>query len=376
MRIVLDITPLDTGHRTRGVGTYMRGLLQGLQALNPPHEWILIAHTPSVQIARPMGARIIPLPRPRLGRLTALVTHQILMPIVLSRLDADLVHFPGISAHLSVTGVPWRVPLPFVVTVHDFTPLHMPELLHGRRVNHWWYARQRRWARRAERLICVSRATRDDAVRFLDVPATRCTVIYEGVDTRRFHPADAPRPDPPFILFVGGDFPNKNRDAALQAFARLTRETDLPHRLVLVGPNRRDDAELAARYPGLDLARVTRVPHLAPQELAARYRQADLFLFPSRHEGFGLPVLEAMASGTPVITSTAASLPEIAGDAAILVEPDDVEGLYEAMRRVLTDPELKRRLREAGLERAKRFTWTEAARQTVQVYEAIGRDAR
>jgi glycosyltransferase involved in cell wall biosynthesis len=333
-----------------------------------------VTHDPVGLPTLPPSFTVRWLPRPPLGRFTAFVTHQILMPALLSRLQADLIHFPGLSAHFSVAGLPWRVPGPFVATVHDFTPLYVPALLHGKRINHWWYARQRAWARRAARLICVSQATRDDAVRFLSVPPARCPVVYEGADASRFHPCDEPRPAPPFILFVGGDFPNKNREAVLRAFARLCRETNLPHRLVLVGPDDRSDAELAMRYPDLTLSQVDRMPQLPLEDLAARFRQADLFVFPSRHEGFGLPVLEAMASGTPVITSTASSLPEVAGEAALLVDPDDVSGLFEAMRRLLSDRGLWSRLRAAGLARAGHFTWAEAVRRTVEVYEdAISR---
>jgi glycosyltransferase involved in cell wall biosynthesis len=194
-------------------------------------------------------------------------------------------------------------------------------------------------------------------------------VIHEGVDSRRFHPSDESRPTPPFILFVGGDFPNKNRGNVIRAFAQLCRQTDLPHRLVLVGSDTLSHTELAMRYPGLDLARVRRVEYLSPEELARLFRQADLLVFPSRHEGFGLPVLEAMASGTPVITSTVSSLPEVAGDAALLVDPDDVDGLCQAMERVLRDRALWAQLQAAGLARARQFTWERTAQLTLQVYE-------
>jgi len=369
MRIALDATPLDTSHHTRGIGVYVQGLLQGLLTLKTEHIWLLITHVPSRHANLPPSWQTVWLPRPALGRLTALATHQLLLPALLQRLQADLVHFPSLSAHISVTGLPWRVPNPFVVTVHDFTPLHIPALLHGKRVNHWWYARQQAWACRAARLICVSQATYKDAVHFLRIPPERCKVIHEGVDSRRFYPLDEPRPMPPFILFVGGDFPNKNRGNVIRAFAQLCRQTDLPHRLVLVGSDTLSHAELAMRYPGLDLARVRRVQHLPPEELARLFRQADLFVFPSRHEGFGLPVLEAMASGTPVVTSTVSSLPEVAGDAALLVDPDDIDGLCQAMERVLRDRALWAQLQAAGLARARQFTWERTAQLTLQVYE-------
>ncbi len=370
MHIILDVTALATGHRLRGVGTYVRGLLAGILTLETSHRWTLIAHEPDALGALPSHVRIVRLPYPRLGRLTALATHQILLPVLLARLKADLVHFPGLAAHLSVTGLPWHVPLPFIVTIHDFTPFHVPELLHGNRLNGWWYARQRQWAAQAQCVICVSQATRDDAIRFLRVSLDRCPVVPEGVDGARFHPGDGTRSTSPYILFVGGNFPNKNRDVMLRAFAGICRDDSLPHRLVLVGPDDRADASLSAQYPGLDLSRVERLPQVATDQLAALYRGADLFVFPSRHEGFGLPVLEAMASGIPVITSTASSLPEVAGDAARLLDPDDVSGLSREIQTILNDRGVWQRLRDAGLARAQHFTWQETARRTVRIYES------
>ncbi len=368
VHIAFDCTPLETGHRTRGVGQYVRGLLTGLASLDLPYRWTLITHGAAEGRDGPRGARWVRLPRPRLGRLTALMTHQVLLPALLRRLRPDLMHFPCLSAHLSVTGVSAWAAAPFVVTVHDFTPLHMPALLHGQPLNHWWYARQRAWARRAARLICVSRATCEEAVRVLEVSSARCAVVYEGVDRALFHPEPGSRSGPPTILFVGGDYPNKNRGVALAAFAHLCRASALPHQLVLVGPDARTDAMLAEEFPGLDLSRVRRLQSVGGEALAQLYRQADLFVFPSHDEGFGLPVLEAMASGTPVITSTVSSLPEVAGEAALLVDPDDVDGLATAMEKVLCDRSLWETLRQAGLRRAAQFTWQAAAERTARVY--------
>jgi glycosyltransferase involved in cell wall biosynthesis len=142
---------------------------------------------------------------------------------------------------------------------------------------------------------------------------------------------------------------------------------------VLVGRDDTPDDELARRAPGIDLRRVRRVQQVSQDELARLYREADLFLFPSTREGFGLPVLEAMASGAPVVTSTASSLPEVAGPAALLVDPYDSAALAAAMTQVLSDRMLHDRLRAAGLARAAEFTWQAAARQTLAVYgEAAG----
>lgn len=379
MRILFDATPLQTGHRERGVGTYTRELLRALLALDCDHEFRLLVHPHAAALAEleplPPNASLVSLPRPGLGRLSAFASHQVALPALLASQRGDLLHSPGFVAAFSVPGVPWRCPLPLVVTLHDFIPLHVPALFNDKAINRWWYGQQMRLARRARRLICVSQATRQDALRFMGADPQRCTVVYEGVDRTVFYPEPSPQPaDPPYVLFVGGDFANKNRPAALAAFALLTQSTNLPHHLVLVGRDAASDEELRRRYPGLDLSRVRRVQQASQAELARLYRQAALFLFPSTCEGFGLPVLEAMASGAPVVTSTASSLPEVAGQAALLVDPHDPHALAAAMIEVLADPALHSRLRAAGLARAARFTWQAAARQTLAVYQqAISR---
>lgn len=373
MRIVIDATPLQTGHRARGVGTYTRELLRALLALDRANDYLLVVHPDAAPLAilepLPPNARLVPLPRPALGRFTGFASHQLVLPALLARQRADVFHAPGFVAAFSVPGVPWRSPQPLVVTVHDFIPLHVPALFNGKAINRWWYRQQTRLASRASRLICVSEATRQDALRFMGVAHDRCDVVYEGVDRAVFYPDTSRLPaDPPYVLFVGGDYANKNRPAALAAFARLMQATNLPHQLLLIGHDSATDQELSRRYPGLDLARVRRVVQVSPAELARLYRQADLFLFPSTCEGFGLPVLEAMASGAPVIAGAASSLPEVAGDAALLVDPHDVDGLAAAMARVLADRALHSQLRAAGLARAAQFTWQAAALETLAVY--------
>jgi glycosyltransferase involved in cell wall biosynthesis len=377
MRILIDATPLQTGHRTRGIGTYTRELLKALLALDSANSYLLLVHPAreeaDLQAALgplPANASLVPLPRPALGRFSGFASHQLALPALLRGLRADLFHSPGFVAAFSVPGVPWHCPLPLVVTLHDFIPLHLPALFNDKAINRWWYRQQMRIARGASRLICISQATRQDAIRFMDAQPERCPVIYEGVDRALFHPASRAQPpaDPPYVLFVGGNYANKNRQAALAAFARLTQASTLPHHLLLVGWDDTPEEELVRAAPGLDLRRVRRVQQVDAAELARLYRQADLFLFPSTCEGFGLPVLEAMASGAPVVTSTASSLPEVAGPAALLVDPHDVAGLAAALLQALADRALHSRLRAAGLARAAQLTWQAAAEQTLAVY--------
>lgn len=388
MRILFDATPLQTGHRARGVGTYTRELLRALFALDQRNEYRLLAYTEpagqagsSALLAAALGplpnnVEIVPLPRPRLGRFSGFASHQLLLPAVLARQPGDLFHSPGFVAAFSVPGVPWQTTPRLVVTLHDFIPLRVPALFNDKALNRWWYARQMQIARRAARLICVSEATRQDALQFMHADPARCVVVYEGVDRAVFYPATQAAAEPPFILFVGGAYANKNRPAALAAFAEFCRAVPTAtHRLVLVGQDTTTDDDLLRQHPALDLSRVQRLAHVTQHELARLYRGADLFLFPSTCEGFGLPVLEAMASGTPVITSTVSSLPEVAGDAALLVDPSDVNQLAAAMARVLMDRALHVQLCAAGLARAAQFTWQRMAAATLAVYEAVAATA-
>ena len=246
MRVLIDATPLQTGHRQRGVGTYTRELLRALLALDRDTEYRLIVHPVERRAAGedllarwnhetggaegpvldplPANVSLAILPRPSLGRLTGVASHQLLLPALLQRERADLFHSPGFVAAFSVPGMPWRCPQPLVLTLHDFIPLHVPELFNDKAINRWWYGRQSRLARRAAKLICVSEATRQDALRALGARPEQCVVVHEGVDPAVFYPrpAGTQPADPPFILFVGGDFPNKNRPVALAAYARLT----------------------------------------------------------------------------------------------------------------------------------------------------------
>jgi len=222
-----------------------------------------------------------------------------------------------------------------------------------------------RSARRAGRVLTVSERTKRDLIELYGLAEEKIVVTPNGVDPV-FSP-DGPSPNgDPYALFVGALQPRKDPEAAIDALALLD---DGELRLVLVGPDKggRAEAERAAERTGLR-RRVQFRGHVPQEELAALYRGAACLVFPSRYEGFGLPVLEAMASGTPVVATTAGALPEVAGDAAILVEEGNPVALAGGIERALADRE---RLVAAGLERAKEFTWAETARRTLEVYREL-----
>jgi alpha-1,3-rhamnosyl/mannosyltransferase len=170
---------------------------------------------------------------------------------------------------------------------------------------------------------------------------------------------------------VAGPDPTKNVETLIEAFARLPRPVRDEHDLLLAGDFRRRD-DLRDRVAALGIEKQVKFPGVvSDQELIELYQQAALLVFPSRYEGFGLPVLEAMACGCPVVCSNAASLPEVAGDAALLVPPDDVAGFTDAICRVLEDRATARMMRMRGLAQAAEFTWDRTARETVAVYEKV-----
>jgi glycosyltransferase involved in cell wall biosynthesis len=280
----------------------------------------------------------------------------------------DLLHFPYDS------GIAWKRGK-FIVTIHDVKPLIFGELRAPQNLNaliEGWLVGDK-WSR-IDHVLTDSECSRRDIIEHLHVPTDRITVVYPGVDMECFRPISAGHavpPSRPYVLCVAGGDPTKNVDALIKSFARLPHPLRESHDLVLAGDFRRreDLRELVARA---GLEKQTIFTGLVKDErLIDLYQQARLFVFPSRYEGFGLPVLEAMACGCPVITSNASSLPEVAGDAAIQVDPLDVDNLASAIVKVLEDDELRSGLSARGLHRARQFSWDRTARETIAVYKRV-----
>jgi glycosyltransferase involved in cell wall biosynthesis len=253
-----------------------------------------------------------------------------------------------------------------VVTVHDLSFERDPSLM-GRRDRLIFRTVVPRAARRAARVLAVSERTKRDLIELYGVPEEKIVVTPNGVDPA-FSP-EGPRDDGAggrYALVVGTLQRRKDPEAAIEALALLG---DHELRLVFAGPDKggRAKAETAAQRMGLG-SRVEFRGHVPQEELLALYRGAACLVFPSRYEGFGLPVLEAMAAGTPVVATTAGALPEVAGDAAILVEEANPVALAGGIERALADRE---RLVAGGLERARRFSWAETAGRTLEVYREL-----
>lgn len=310
------------------------------------------------------------------------------IPKVLKRLKPDLYH-----------GVYWSrffaLPVPTVLTIHDLSFVGFPQGFH--RHEQLVYANLIRlcaWS--AKHILTISESSKREMMKYWMIPAEKITVAYLAQDAC-YSPLDRcpasnpageadsdqlfvepsaiiPPPfaeGPPYILYVGNLHPRKNIVRLLEGFVRLKR-LGLPHRLKIVGQATwmAGDVFSAVRDSGL-ADEVEFTGYISYEAMVSVYRGAAVFVYPSLYEGFGLPVLEAMACGCPVVCSNTTSVPEVAGDAAVLVNPESADDLAEGIRRVLTEPGLARELRERGIQQAAKFTWPSCAETTLAVYRRV-----
>jgi len=361
----------QSSYRSAGVSRYIERLLMHLPAVDPGSSYF--GWTNGDVGAWP-GWQLSPSGRTGGSPLTRILWEQTGLPRSARALRLDLLHAP-------VYAGPRMAPCPQVVTLHDLSFYLYPELF--RRSNRVYLQRATRMtARRAARVIAVSESTRQDAIRLLDLPAEKVVTIPNGVDTEmRPLPDDAPERqalrerhglEGPFMLYVGTLEPRKNLVTLVEAYGKLIQTHLVPHQLVIGGAKGWFYQSVFERVEELGLAPDVRFLGYLPQnELALWYNLADAFVYPSLYEGFGLPPLEAMACGTAVITSNVSALPEVVGQAGITVDPHDVDGLCEAMWRLVSDQALRRDLGRAGMERARRFRWIETAQSTARLYHKV-----
>jgi alpha-1,3-rhamnosyl/mannosyltransferase len=305
---------------------------------------------------------------------------------------------PGYSL-AELTGFAWRIfrdrldlfhathyvlpPLPktrAVVTIHDIIHLLYPQFLPNRAAHLYARFMIRRALSRADRIITVSYNSRRDLTDYFGIPASRSEVIYNGVSPRFRsdlsesairQAAERYGVTRPYLLFLGGEKPHKNVQNVVRAFAEARRRREMPHSLVLAGPMPRNPGRLDALVSALDLDRVIRRPGVVEDEdLPALYAGSAAFLYPTLYEGFGLPVIEAMACGVPVLTSATSALQEIAGGYAYLVDPMDVDAIAEGIAVLATDEKVRADYAALGAKRALDFSWDKAAEKTLEVYAA------
>jgi len=351
-------------NRNVGIGRYTYHLIKNLARVDQTNQYeILIPE-------RTHDFQPWPNVRHRLIRLPVFKRRvwEQLAPLMVG--SYDLLHFPYDSCIGIKRGK-------FVVTLHDAKPILFPQTSNRRN----WKQRLKHIIaphplQKIDHIVTVSECSRQDLIEQMGISEDRITVIYQGVDLEHFSPS-APMQGvrfdyTPYVLCVAGTDPSKNVKSLIKAFSKLPPEIRSQHHLVLVGDVQRNK-ELQQCVQEQGVAEQTIFTGVvSDSQLAVFYQQAAVFVFPSLYEGFGLPVLEAMACGCPVITSNTSSLPEVVGEAGILVNPRKLEELVEAMTNVLTDTALAETLRKRGREQAEKFSWENTARATADLYEKVG----
>jgi alpha-1,3-rhamnosyl/mannosyltransferase len=375
--------------RSSGVGVHTRELIKHLALLDRSNEYVLFFDSPYmreqiVSATGISGARNFTSLLLSFGPYS--VWSQLLLPSLLKRLSLDVFHSTDYVVPLLAFPRDPSRGVKCVVTIHDVVPLALPGFspkARKKRLSPIYRKLMMELGRRADAIITVSNASRVDVTRHLRIPEDRAavvTTVYNGVASR-FRPRESVVPSARgvgtrTVLYVGRSDPYKGLVVLVEAFARLRDACPFPVRLAIAGGKdpRYPEASQRASELGLETS-VDWLGYVGDDALVAIYQDADVLVLPSRYEGFGLPVLEAMACGTPVVCSNGGALPEVAGDAALCVNPEDVGGLALAIERVLTDSELRGGLVGKGVRQAARFTWMRMAEATLAVYRDVAATA-
>ena len=368
MRVAIDARKLHDF----GIGTYIRNLLRQLARIDRQTDYVLLSPAADLDVASQLGPnfRAVLEPSPNYS-----FSEQVHVPWVLRRERPDVFHAPHYVLPAAVT-------CRSVVTIHDCIHLMFPQYLPNKMA--YAYARASMWAavKRSDRILTVSEASKRDILHFFNVAPEKIVVIYNAIDDHFWltPPEDEVarvreryQLDHQFILYVGNIKPHKNLVRLIDAFGELRRTGFEELKLLIIGDEISKLPSLRRAVHGHKLHKHVRfLGYVSDDTLRVLYRLASLFVFPSLYEGFGLPPLEAMASGTPVVTSNQSSLPEVMGDAAVLVDPYDVGAIVDGMRRVLADSDLAADLRRRGPARAREFSWARSVEKTRRVYEQVG----
>lgn len=371
MRIGIDYTAAIS--QKAGIGRYTREIIKHLAEIDKINSYVLLTPPQASGLDFPPNFQGKKLPLPE--RWMTILWHRLRFPLWVEVFTGplDVFHSPDFV-------LPPVKAARTILTVHDLSFLRLPHCSEPH-LRAYLSKAVPRSARRAHLILADSENTRQDVIELLDIPPGRVEVLYAGVD-ERFRPIGETaevrtryRLPERFILSVGTLEPRKNYERLIEAFAllkgRVPSASDV--KLVIVGQKGWLYEGIFAAVERLNLqGEIIFSGYVADEDLPALYSAAELFVYPSLYEGFGLPPLEAMACGTPVVASSAPCLPEVLGDAALFAPPDEVEAMASAMERALLDEGLRHQLREKGFSRAKAFSWEKSARKLLEVYGRVG----
>lgn len=374
LRIAIDYTAAL--QQRAGIGRYTRGLVRALSGLDANSEYVLLVSGRSDQEdGAPLPSNFQLKYLPLSHRWTTALWHRLRLPIPVDLFlgRVDVFHSPDFVLPPLLQGKK-------ILTIHDLSFYRYPQ---GAEPSLLWYLKGAvsRSVTRADFIFADSQCTKSDLREIFGVPEEKIAVVYPGVDPW-FQPSDDQDKDDrvrtrygldaPFILSVGTVEPRKNYAGLIQAHKLLRQEYKVPHQLVIAGARGWLYHGIYAEVEKSGLEKDVRfLGYVLEEDLPALYRGAEVLAFPSHYEGFGLPPLEAMACGIPVVVSNKSSLPEVVGDAALMVSPEDVEGLAAAIYRILSDSALKEKLRQKGREQAKRFRWEKSAEEVLLRYRQV-----
>ncbi|MDB6059532.1 MAG: hypothetical protein JWO95_3376 [Verrucomicrobiales bacterium] len=356
-----------------GIGQYVFGLVRALLDQPSGHEYVLFVLESDTHLFNfaEGRAKIVTVPERFRSPIKDILWHQLRLPALVRELGIDVMHVPSYRRLL------WTKSCARVGTVHDCAAFEvkgkydLARMFYGRVV-----ARSLVW--RQDKIIAISHTTATDIQKYFGLAKEHMSVIHNGVDHCRFSPAQPNRfnRDAPCFLYVSRlEHPAKNHWRLIQAFNQFKEVTDSNWKLVLAGGDWHgaDVIHRAAKEsPYAD--DIHMLGFVSDADLPDLYRAADVFVYPSLYEGFGMPPIEAMACGCPVIVSPRGALAEVVGDAAYIVNPEQIDSIRLAMQRIATDNAARTQLRTAGLERAAKFDWRRTALETVRVYENAHRE--
>jgi len=379
MHIAINTLSVIPG-KTAGGETYLAGLVRGLAAVDGENRYSLIVGGENHDRFEMQQAKFdcVAVPVSQRRRVARVLYEHFRLPRLAARLGVDVLYCPGNAAS---NGSRCAVVLGVQSMHYRFVPEEV-----GKLRTIYFERMVPRSAKRAEMVIAMSEDIKRTLLSVASIPESKVRVIYEGVETRFHQPSqeeverELGRENlaPGYILFVSTLKPYKNADKLIRAAAHLKQAHGVEKQVVIAG---RDPLglvrELRALADGLGIGEHVRfLGAVAHERLPFLYAGADVFVYPSSIETFGLPILEAMACGTPVVGSDRTSVPEVMGDAGISVDPEDITAMAGAMHRVLTDNHLREDLRSRGLERVGEFSWERAARETLEVFKEAHRNWR